>query len=132
MQTMTPPTARPGQVTLLALLAWATGLFELVTAVWPFIAALRGAGISSATGAVGTLGFLLSLLAFAVGVGVWRQQGWVWPVGVLGLGATALFQVIFLVTGSGVLLYQAITFVLCVGMLVLLYRPSVKPALGRP
>lgn len=132
MQTMTPPTERPGQVTLLALLAWATGLFELVTAVWPFIAALRGAETSSATGAVGTLGILLGLLALAVGVGVWRRQGWTWPVGVIGLGATALFQLIFLATSTGVPLYQAITFLLCVVMLILLYRPRVKPALGRP
>ena len=132
MQTLTLPTKRPAPVTLLALLAWATGLFELVTAVWPFIAALQGAEISSATGAVGALGILLSLLAIAVGVGVWRRQGWVWPTGVLGLGATALFQLIFLATRSGVPLYAAITFLLCVVMLILLYRPAVKPSLGRP
>lgn len=123
---------RPVQFILLFILALAAGLFGVVVSALPFVAALQGVPPSSLGIAIATLSMLLALSNFAFAVGIWRRQGWAWPVAVLGLGSVVAFHIIFLLVGGGNLLYQGVAIILASVMLVLLYRPQVKRVLDRP
>jgi hypothetical protein len=131
---------RPVGVSVIAVIAIIYGIFNLLLTLLGILgSALLASGVagrtikySAATLVYATISdALLGILFLAFGIGALRLKGWAWTVGVVVLVLEVVRQIVGVAMqgfSAGTMVRDSITVVIAVGVLVYLFRPSVRGA----
>lgn len=132
---MMPKPARPGGVTVLAILDFLGGILAFFAGL--FVVALGGSGLLSQFGYGFVSGFvvvagvaviIIGLLALLLGYGMWTGKEWAWLLAVILYALGAVSSLLSLAGGS----FGSIVSLVIYGLLLwYLWKPHVKAYFGR-
>ncbi|MEO8287849.1 MAG: hypothetical protein ABI670_15580 [Chloroflexota bacterium] len=132
---MQAPSARPVEVTIIAVLAIIGGIFGILDGLAIIGLGGTGAAVGAASEGisaviVGLLTLALAIGSLAFGVGAWTLKPWAWTLGVAVFAGSIVIALI-----SGLLFNnlggQALSIVIDAIIIYYLFTPPVKAAFGR-
>ncbi len=133
-------TTRPGGITLIAVLAFISGVLGLCGATPLFGVSLIGlvipTGVTQVLGVVGILlGLFLALgpiLQIIFAYGAWNLRSWAWWFGIVAIGISVLSAIVSIVGSGGAAIHTALTNALLpIIIFIYLLTPNVRSVFNR-